>query len=116
MFALIVSLHVRPGRREEFLDAIRTNAEASLRDEPGCLRFDVLEQQDAEDRFVLYEVYRDERAFSVEHRGSPHYARWHERAAELLAEGGQVNTFLTPVRYSPADEHPTGGDAVSPRW
>ena len=41
MFSLMVQMEVRPGRREEFLAGMAANAEASVRDEPGCLRFDV---------------------------------------------------------------------------
>ena len=41
MFSLVVQMEVRPGRREEFLAGMAANAEASVRDEPGCLRFDV---------------------------------------------------------------------------
>ena len=41
MFSLMVQMQVRPERREEFLAGMAANAEASVRDEPGCLRFDV---------------------------------------------------------------------------
>ncbi|MBD3005388.1 MULTISPECIES: putative quinol monooxygenase [unclassified Streptomyces] len=100
MFALIVSLHVQPGKREEFLRVIQANAEASLRDEPGCLRFDIIEQHDAENRFLLYEVYQDEQAFYEGHRGSAHYARWRERMPHLLVEGGHSNAFGTTIHLS----------------
>ncbi|MPY56166.1 putative quinol monooxygenase [Streptomyces spongiae] len=100
MFALIVSLHVQPGKREEFLRVMTANAEASLRDEPGCLRFDVVEQHDADNRFLLYEVYQDEQAFYEDHRGSEHYARWREQMPHLIVEGGHSNTFGTAHHFS----------------
>lgn len=96
MFAVIVSLQVRPEKREEFLQAIRINSEASLRDEPGCLRFDVLSDTESPDHFVLYEVYRDEHAFRVEHRNAAHYAEWRKAADRCLSEGGS-NTYLVPA-------------------
>ena len=43
MYTLIVSLQIRPEKRDRFLAAITENAAASVRDEPGCLRFDVME-------------------------------------------------------------------------
>lgn len=58
-------------------DALRSEA-----DEPGCLRFDVL--QDAEDpaTYYFYEVYRDEAAQQA-HMQTPHLqridARMHDR-------------------------------------
>ena len=95
MFSVVVQLQVRPERREEFLAAIRANARASVRDEPGCVRFDVSEvagqEPGAPVRFVLYELYTDEAAFDA-HRAAPHFADWRAAAAAVLVPGGQVNT------------------------
>jgi (4S)-4-hydroxy-5-phosphonooxypentane-2,3-dione isomerase len=102
MFAIIVSLQVRPEMREEFLQAIRINSKASLRDEPGCLRFDVLSDTESPDHFVLYEIYQDEHAFRVEHRNASHYAEWRKAADRCLAEGGS-NTYLVPALGSLAE-------------
>ena len=41
---------------EDFLDMIEKNAVGS-RAEPGCLRFDVLQSADADNKFIFYEVY-----------------------------------------------------------
>ena len=89
MFSLVVQMEVRPGRREEFLAGMAANAESSVRDEPGCLRFDVCSVAADEDRFVLYELYADTDAFAA-HMASPHFARWRQIAEQVLA--GQVNT------------------------
>ena len=89
MFSLVVQVQVRPERREEFLAAISANAEASVRDEPGCLRFDVCSVADDPDRFVLYELYADAAAFDA-HKAAPHFAQWRSVAGQVLA--GQVNT------------------------
>src|SRR4051794_16016067 len=51
VYTLIVSLQVRPVERERFLAAIAANAAASVRDEPGCLRFDVMEDAHQPNRF-----------------------------------------------------------------
>ena len=89
MFSLVVHTQVRPGRREEFLAGMAANAEASVRDEPGCLRFDVCSVAADEDRFVLYELYADADAFAA-HKASPHFAAWRAIAEEVLVD--QVNT------------------------
>ncbi len=101
MYALIVSLRVKPGLVDQFVEAIGENSRASRRDEPGCLRFDVHRDVDDPNHFLLYELYADERAFTEAHRGAPHYQKWRAAVAELLEPGGQVNTFATPV--FPAD-------------
>jgi autoinducer 2-degrading protein len=97
MFVVVVNLTVRPERVEEFLEGIRVNARASLRDEPGCLRFDVLRRADDPHRFVLYEIYTDQEAFTVAHRSASHYAAWRAVADRCVEPGGHVNTFAVPV-------------------
>lgn len=90
MLSLVVQMEVRPGRREEFLAGMTANAQASVRDEPGCLRFDVSAVEGDENRFFLYEWYEDEAAFAA-HKASPHFAAWRAIAERVLL--GQVNTI-----------------------
>ena len=94
---VIVSLRVKPGMVDAFLEVMGENARASRRDEPGCLRFDVHRDNHDPNHFLLYELYADERAFTEAHRGAPHYQKWRAAVADLLASGGQVDTFATPV-------------------
>jgi autoinducer 2-degrading protein len=102
VFSLTVQLQVRPEMREEFLQAISTNAQASVRDEPGCLRFDVCSVADDDNRFVLYELYTDAAAFDA-HRAAPHFKDWRAAADRTLVPGTQVNTAGT-LLYSHSDE------------
>jgi autoinducer 2-degrading protein len=103
MFSLLVQVRVHPGRREEFLAGIAANAAASVRDEPGCLRFDVCSVEADENRFVLYEHYTDADAFAA-HKAAPHFAQWRLVAEQVVAE--QVNTpgqlLVTHVAGGPA--------------
>ena len=89
MFSLMVQMEVRPGRRAEFLAGMAANAESSVRDEPGCLRFDVCAVGSDENRFVLYELYTDADAFAA-HKAAPHVAQWRTVAEQVVV--GQVNT------------------------
>ena len=75
MIAIWVKVRVKPEGLERFLAGIETDALGSERDEPGCVRFNVL--QDAEDEltYYFYEVYEDEAALAA-HREAPHYAAW----------------------------------------
>jgi quinol monooxygenase YgiN len=66
------------------LDLVRYDAEHSERDEPGCLRFDVMRDRDDANRFYLYEVYRDEAAFEA-HRQTPHFKHYFEKSQPWLA-------------------------------
>jgi autoinducer 2-degrading protein len=91
MLALMVSLKVKPDQRDKFLAAAEDDSICSVRDEPGCFRFDVLQDQADENHFFFYEVYRDEAAFQA-HGQAPHYARWRQAAAEVLAGPAERNT------------------------
>ena len=85
MYVLIVSARVKPEQRGRFLEAIEANAVSSVNDEPGCLRFDVVRDNDDPDHYLLYEVYRDDEAFRA-HRDTDHFARWREAADGCLSE------------------------------
>lgn len=89
MFAVHVSLLITPGAEAEFLAAIGENAAAALRDEPGCLRFDVVRDAADPERFWLDEHYADAEAFAA-HRATPHFGRWRGVAADLLRVDGQT--------------------------
>jgi (4S)-4-hydroxy-5-phosphonooxypentane-2,3-dione isomerase len=84
MHILHVYIKIKPERIDDFIAATIENASASLR-EPGCVRFDLI--QDAADpaNFVLVEIYRDQASHAA-HRESPHYNVWAERAADMFAE------------------------------
>jgi autoinducer 2-degrading protein len=97
MFTVMVELHAHAERIEEFLVGIRANAHASLRDEPGCIRFDVQRSIEDPTRFHLYEIYVDRDAFEVAHRSAPHYADWQEVVRRCVVPGTRHNTYASPV-------------------
>ena len=82
MLGLWVKVRVKPEARERFLKAIEVDALGSERDEPGCLRFNVLHDQQDPNVYYFYEVYRDAAALEA-HRAAPHYAVWREAADTL---------------------------------
>ena len=82
MLVLHVTVQVKPEHVKEFLEVVRYDAEHSEKDEPGCLRFDVIQDKDDPNRFYFYEVYRDEAAIEA-HRAAPHYAVWRAAADTL---------------------------------
>jgi (4S)-4-hydroxy-5-phosphonooxypentane-2,3-dione isomerase len=77
MFVMLVKLQVKPELVAEFTLAILNNAALSVERDPGCVRFDVLQQQDDPTRWLLYEVYDQEQAW-VEHRKAPHFLAFME--------------------------------------
>ena len=84
MHILHVHLHVKPERIEDFERATIENANHSVQ-EPGCVRFDVVQQSDDPTRFALIEIYRDAESHAA-HRETPHYAAWVDKVTDMLAE------------------------------
>jgi autoinducer 2-degrading protein len=94
MLAMLVKVRVKPDARERFLKAIEVDALGSERDEPGCMRFNVLQDAQDQDVYYFYEVYRDEAALEA-HRAAPHYAVW--RAAADTLDGSPEATRCQTV-------------------
>jgi autoinducer 2-degrading protein len=94
MLAMWVKVRVKPDERERFLKAIEVDAEGSERDEPGCLRFNVLQDEQDDNVYYFFEVYRDQAALEA-HRAAPHYAVW--RAAADTLDGAPQAMRCRPV-------------------
>ncbi|MCH8207257.1 MAG: antibiotic biosynthesis monooxygenase, partial [Chloroflexi bacterium] len=75
MISIFVTIQLKPGFREQFAEASLGDAQGSVRDEPGCFRFDILHDDSDPNRFHLYEVYTDQAALEA-HRETPHYKKW----------------------------------------
>lgn len=82
-FVILVRFELKPGARSTFENQVGANARASVRDEPGCRRFDVLTPQDGADVVHLYEIYDDRTAFEA-HKLTPHYLAFKEATSELV--------------------------------
>jgi autoinducer 2-degrading protein len=83
MLVNLVKVRIKPEQRQRFLQAIEHDAIASERDEPGCLRFNVLQDAQDENVYFFYEVYVDEAALDA-HRAAPHYEVWRAASVEVL--------------------------------
>jgi autoinducer 2-degrading protein len=84
MLIVHVHVHVKPESVEAFIKATIENARNSVQ-EPGIARFDVIQRLDDPTRFILVEVYRDERA-PGQHKETVHYARWRDTVMGMMAE------------------------------
>jgi autoinducer 2-degrading protein len=101
MIVTLVSVHVVPDHVDGFLDAIRANHEASIR-EPGCARFDVLQSPDDPTRFLLYEAYADETAVAA-HKETAHYLDFRDTVAEWMVEPRQSVRWVGLYPKGPFD-------------
>lgn len=80
--AIVVAFTLRPGKREAFLELVLENAATSVRDEPGCSRFDVMTPP-AGDEILLYEIYADAVGFD-RHLASRHFKDFDLASRDLV--------------------------------
>lgn len=81
---VLVEFRLKPGSSRAFAERIAANARASVENEPGCRRFDIAFSDEDPDLVVLYEIYDDRAAFD-HHVTTPHYRRFKDESAELVA-------------------------------
>lgn len=87
-----VHIHVKPEFVALFKEASIENARNSLQ-EYGVTRFDLLQQQDDPNRFLLIEIYKtlEDAAY---HKETAHYKKWRDTVAEMMAEPRKSEKYL----------------------
>ena len=83
MIATLVFVDVKPENVEDFRKITLYNHENS-RKEAGNVRFDVLQDNNAPTKFVLYEVFESDEAAAF-HKTTEHYLKWRETVAPYMA-------------------------------
>ena len=97
MHVTIVNVQVKPEHIDAFIEATRLNHEAST-NEPGNLRFDVLQSEKETATFILYEAYQNQE-HALAHKETSHYLRWRDTVKDWMAvpREGVVYTGLLPL-------------------
>lgn len=81
--ALVVILETVPEKRAAFLEHLKGHAQRSLTNEEGCLQFDLMLPQDADNQVRIYEKYADAAAVEA-HRNSDHMAMFQGIAKDYV--------------------------------
>jgi (4S)-4-hydroxy-5-phosphonooxypentane-2,3-dione isomerase len=74
MYTVLNILKVKPEHLQDFVRNVQDHARHS-RQEPGCLRFDVLQDERDPNTICLYEVFRTEADLET-HREQEYYKQW----------------------------------------
>ncbi|HEV8393456.1 MAG TPA: Clp protease N-terminal domain-containing protein [Vicinamibacterales bacterium] len=82
---VLVQVTIKPEMQPEFEAALLHNASESVLHDPGCLRFDVSQDKEHPEKWVLYEVYDSPDAHAA-HRQSPHFLAYDAVAARAVVE------------------------------
>ena len=93
MYIVLVHIHIKPELSEQFKNATLENARNSIQ-EPGIIRFDVIQQIDDPTRFTLIEVYRtpDDQ---LKHRETRHYQIWKDTVGDMMSEPRQGVKYMS---------------------
>ncbi len=100
MISIFVTIRIKEGYADAFREASFGDAQGSTRDEPGCFRFDILQNAEDANLFHLYEVYADDAALDA-HREAPHYKEW-RASVEHMFDGDIERVAMTTI--FPSDE------------
>ena len=92
MFAVYVTVNVKQGYMEEFLAACIEEGEACARDEPDCLRFEILRDKNDPNRVCAIEVFKDEQSLQS-HWETPYFKKWWNMI-EYMIDAGAGETDL----------------------
>lgn len=95
MIVTIVHVKVKPEYIEDFIRVTSENHLQSV-NEPGNLRFDVLQKGDNPAEFALYEAYENESAAAA-HKETAHYLKWKDTVTSWMAnprQGVRYNGLL----------------------
>jgi len=95
MFVQLVHIRIKPGKADAFLEVFRKNFEGTRR-EPGNFRFDVLQDPEDENHFVIYEAFENEAAVDA-HRQTEHYRETVEGLRDLMTTATREKDFYRMV-------------------
>jgi autoinducer 2-degrading protein len=98
MYAIIGTIKVKPEHLKAFVDNVRAHARNSVR-EPGCVRFDVLQDRDDPRTICLYEVFRSETDLDS-HRQQDYYKRWMEMSRDWRDGSSSNRRVLDAIFFS----------------
>jgi autoinducer 2-degrading protein len=103
MYVIIVQIQIKEGYKDAFIEAMLDDAKGSVKNEPGCLRFDVIQDGGDPNRIWLYEVYVDEAAFQV-HMQTPHFIKWRDTVKDWFADRPKGAGAGSSVIWPPDDD------------
>lgn len=83
MYVVTVEFEIEPACLDAFLPLMSQNAEASVRDEPGCRQFDVCQDPDRPNRIFLYELYDNRESFEA-HLSMPHFTEFDKATSSMI--------------------------------
>ena len=129
----MITIDIKPEHKKSFIEESVADAQGSVENEPGCLRFDVLQDDENPNRIYLYEVYRDDAAVEAPFPNAPFTSMEQYRQGLLVRQADDRDHLYQhlsdrrclAVGFAPVDnqefcstisEHNPGLNASYRRW
>ena len=97
MFAIFVTIEVKPEHVEEFIEATVIEGRGTVGGEQGVFQFHMLTDEDRPNVFCFFEIFRDAAAWET-HRETENFKIWRARVEPMFAKPPEL---IKPcVRYS----------------
>lgn len=90
-YYIVATIYPKPGEEEAVKAEILKNI-PKVRQEKGCLRYDLHVLKDGGGRFMFYEIWADKDAFEA-HGVAPHMTAYRERTLGLLEKPTEVSIW-----------------------
>ncbi|EPG74717.1 antibiotic biosynthesis monooxygenase [Leptospira fainei serovar Hurstbridge str. BUT 6] len=100
MIVTVSSYKILPEKIQEFLQISSDLAKKSMK-ENGVYRFDFLQNDGDDGRFLLIEAYETE-SLRKSHLETPHFLNWRRTVPEMLSQG-TTTVYYKPIYPEPSD-------------
>ncbi|MGJ9382688.1 putative quinol monooxygenase [Salipaludibacillus sp. CF4.18] len=91
MYIVHVAVQVKENKIDTFVDVVEDNRKNSLIEE-GVLQFDVFQDTEQKNHFLLIEVYQTQED-QLKHRETSHFARFKEAVPDLLEKPYSITIY-----------------------
>ena len=91
MIVVAVRVHVKAGKREEFIKLAQAMLEPS-RDEKGCISYNFYADTQDTNGFIYFEEWESQDALKL-HSRSSHYTQYSEQVPALLERSAEVRVY-----------------------
>ncbi len=93
MEVLMVRIRVKRQHLDDYLREMIADAEGSVLNEPGCRRFDIIQDEAEPTKLGLCEVYDNEAAVQ-DHLSRPHFLKWKAATAGWTSQAIEVSACV----------------------
>ena len=100
MYTVIGFNKILPEHIDDYITNMRVCAEATNK-EPGCIRYEVLQDVDDPSIMLLVQVFEDESAYQV-HQDAEHHRVWIEMSGSWRDPSGRTRNEMRYVTSEPA--------------